>query len=50
MKPGENGKCCSFADGQKVADDLELEAFFETSALKDPEVVIYIYIQLSILK
>ena len=40
MKPGEQGKCCSTADGQKVADDLELVAFIETSALKDQEVLL----------
>ena len=39
MTPGEVGKCCSTAEGQKVADDLELVAFIETSALKDPEVL-----------
>ena len=38
MKPGESAKCCSTAEGQKVADDLELVAFIETSALKDQEV------------
>ena len=39
MKPGEGAKCCSTAEGQKVADDLELVAFIETSALKDQEVL-----------
>ena len=39
MKPGESAKCCSTAEGQKVADDLELVAFIETSALKDQEVL-----------
>ena len=39
MKPGEGTKCCSTAEGQKVADDLELVAFIETSALKDQEVL-----------
>ena len=39
MKPGEGAKSCSTAEGQKVADDLELVAFIETSALKDQEVL-----------
>ena len=39
MKPGEGTKSCSTAEGQKVADDLELVAFIETSALKDQEVL-----------
>ena len=39
MKPGEGAKCCSTAEGQKVAHDLELVAFIETSALKDQEVL-----------
>ena len=39
MKPGEGAKSCSTAEGQKVADDLELVEFIETSALKDQEVL-----------
>jgi len=34
--PGDN-KACSTADGQKIADELKLVKFIETSALKDPE-------------
>ena len=45
MNSGEGGKYCSFADGQKVADDLKLQAFFESSALKDKEAIIYTYMQ-----
>ena len=50
IKPGENTETCSFEDGQKVTKDLELQAFFETSALKDPEVLFYIYIKLFIFR
>ena len=39
MKPGEDSKCCSTSDGQKVADELNCVAFIETSAMKDREVL-----------
>ena len=41
MKPGEDSKCCSTSDGQKVADELNCVAFIETSAMKDREVLDY---------
>ena len=36
MNPGDTIKCISTQEGQNVADGLNLAAFFETSALKDP--------------